>query len=136
MKIILATHGDFCHGIKQSYEMLAGTNDSIIPVSLSSTDTGEFKKEIENLIGNDEYLILCDIFGGSPFNEVSKIALKNPDRIKVFSGLNLPILLECGVMEKAGFNIEKIVSAIKDVAANSCKQFDTSSDPQFEEDIF
>ena len=39
---------------------------------------------------------MVDLFGGSPFNAASRIAIKN-DNIDIVTGVNLPMLLEVSI---------------------------------------
>ena len=34
MKLLLTSHGKFCHGVKESYEMIAGENKDIYSLDL------------------------------------------------------------------------------------------------------
>lgn len=137
MKIIVATHGDFCFGIIHSYKMLAGDNESIIPISLKESDTGEFKRELKEITSNDEkYLILCDLYGGTPFNESIYLQQKYPDRIKTVSGVNLPMLLESGMALNTGVCLDKIVSALFKVGAESIMDFSNEMEMANDDDIF
>lgn len=137
MKIILATHGDFCFGIKKSYEMLAGHNDAIIPVTLSDSDTGEFKKELNEIVNSDEkFLILCDIYGGTPFNESVYLEQKYPSRVKTVGGLNLAMLLETGMAVNSELNLSEIFNMAVNTGIESIKGLDDGGAITNDEDMF
>ncbi|MEY8292663.1 PTS mannose/fructose/sorbose family IIA subunit [Carnobacteriaceae bacterium 52-44] len=99
MKIIVTSHGDLCEGILDSYEMLAGKNENIIAIPLRENDTGEFENKITELVKSidDDILVLCDIYGGTPYNVSYYLYLEQSNRLRVVSGLNLPMLLETGL---------------------------------------
>lgn len=100
MKIILTSHGDFAAGLLSSYEMIAGKNEKIDYVSLTNDGINDFSKKLEEKlqsIRDDKVLILCDLKGGTPFNESYKQLLMRPNDIQIICGMNLPMLIEMGV---------------------------------------
>lgn len=100
MKIIVTSHGALCNGILESYQMIAGSTNNIIAIPLTPDDTGQYKKSLKQVIEKYrqyQLLILCDIAGGTPYNESFQNFLKHPDSIRVISGLNLAMLLEVGL---------------------------------------
>ncbi len=94
-KMIIATHGDFSVGIKQSLQMIAGSAaDGIITYQLrpggSATD---FVKDISETFDSEtQYLILGDLFGASVVN--SFIPLSQESNVFLISGVNLNLALE------------------------------------------
>ena len=138
MKIIVASHGDLCNGLIHSYSMLAGDNDYLVPISLKENDTGQFKKNLEKLLEvNDDFLILCDLYGGTPFNEALYFFQKYPDRIRVVAGVNLPMLLELGftVQTNNEINIDELVNIAINVGSESLRaeDIDTLSEKEEQE---
>lgn len=101
LKILLVSHGDFCSGLLNSYEMIAGDNQQISYVKLDESGIGGFSqkltKVVEELIEEHKVLILSDIKGGTPFNEAYNLFLKYPEKIRVVAGMNLPMLVETGL---------------------------------------
>lgn len=101
MKIILTSHGNFAKGILQSYEMIAGANERISYVTLDEEGIGKFSNtlrcKLDEIIESDDVLILCDLKGGTPYNESFTYALSHQDKVRVVAGLNLPMLIEIGI---------------------------------------
>lgn len=101
MNIILTSHGDFAKGILQSYEMIAGGAERISYVTLDEEGIGKFsntlKSKLDEIIKSDDVLILCDLKGGTPYNESFTYALSHQDKVRVVTGLNLPMLIEIGI---------------------------------------
>lgn len=100
MQIVVTSHGGFCTGALSVYQMVAGKPENITAVSLSFTDTGEFKGELREAVKShlDEgVLILCDIIGGTPYNESYRLMLEHPDKVRLLANMNLPMLLEAGM---------------------------------------
>lgn len=141
MKIIVTSHGNLCEGILNSYEMLAGKNDSITAISLKENDTGEFERELTNIIKLTEgdILVLCDIYGGTPYNIAYYLYLEESDRIRVVSGLNLPMLLETGLSLCNSISLDNVVNVAIDSGTDSIKKADEinlKKEMNSEEDIF
>ncbi|MEQ7046173.1 PTS sugar transporter subunit IIA [Enterococcus gallinarum] len=132
MKILVTSHGALCNGILESFEMIAGQLPNIISLSLSKDDTGQYKKELEDIIvteKEDGLIILCDIIGGTPYNESYRHFLMYPDKVKVVSGLNLAMLMESGLALNNAVDLQELV----DIAIDSGIQSITQAQPILEE---
>ena len=72
IQIILASHGDFCLGIKQTVEMIAGKTDNLETMSFRpGQDPDEYRTQFDKILKDDETnptLVLVDLKGGTPFN--------------------------------------------------------------------
>ena len=100
MHVIVASHGSFCTGAVQVYEMVAGKSEGITAVSLSFDDTGQFAPELRRAVESHlegGVLILCDIVGGTPYNESLRLALEHPQKVELLANMNLPMLIEVGM---------------------------------------
>lgn len=93
---ILATHGSFSEGIKESLKIIYGNTDNIFTVSAYITENVELQdqlKEVFQKINNDkETIVITDLFGGSVNNEL--IRYIESHSIHLLAGLNLPLLIE------------------------------------------
>lgn len=112
MKLLLVSHGTFATGLLESYVMIAGVNSDISAICLTDEGVGDFSKRLQDFVKmhvNDGLLILCDIKGGTPFNEAYREFLANPQQVKVVTGMNLPMLIETGVALQNGGKFEELV---------------------------
>ncbi|MCH3968533.1 MAG: PTS sugar transporter subunit IIB [Atopobiaceae bacterium] len=96
--IVLASHGDFADGIKMSGSMVFGDQENVASVTLQpSMGPDDFKKKLLDAIATfddqDEVLFLVDLWGGTPFNQVSA-QLSSHEKWAVVTGMNLPMLIE------------------------------------------
>lgn len=96
--LVVTSHGDLCNGLVHSLEMIAGKTDTVYTISLNE-GIEAFSQSMENHISEllttyNEILILCDMKGGTPYNEALKQQLTNPGNIKLVAGVNLPMLVE------------------------------------------
>lgn len=121
--IIVMTHGNFGKELIKSAELILGKLQNIYSISLmEGEDPLDLIKKLRTLLSNSEnyFVILTDIFGGSPSNAASRFALH--ENVTVLSGVNLPMLIEAemarmqweteGVTEKL---IQSASEGIKDV---------------------
>lgn len=97
--IILASHGQFAAGIKQSGQMIFGEQDKVEAVTFMPDEgPDDLKAHLEAAIAkfdpDDEVLFLVDLWGGSPFNQSNNIFEAHKDKWAIVTGLNLPMLIE------------------------------------------
>ena len=96
--ILITSHGGMAEGMMQSVKMLVGGQEHMGYVTfgeeMGSDELDElYGEKITGVSPDNQYLVLCDIKGGTPFNVVSRYSFKNED-VAVIYGMNLPILIE------------------------------------------
>ena len=96
--LIIATHGMFSEELLKSSEMIFGSQENVGCITFKPGEgvenlVSKYNKLIEKLDCDDGVLFMVDLFGGSPFNAASILAMKN-DKMEIISGVNLPMLLE------------------------------------------
>lgn len=112
--IILASHGEFANGIRQSGEMIFGEQEKLeTAVLLPSMGPDDLRAELEEKIKKldcQEILFLVDLWGGTPFNQVSALMDGHEENWAVLTGLNLPMLIEAlgsRLMEEKSHDLAK-----------------------------
>ena len=123
--IVLATHGKFAEGIKMSGEMVFGKQDDVEAVTLMpEMGPDDFKAALEKAIAKlsdqKEVLILCDLWGGTPFNQSSGILSKH-DSWAVVTGLNLPMLIEALASRPNAKSAQELASSLVTVGKDGVK---------------
>jgi PTS system mannose-specific IIA component len=121
ISVIIGTHGMFSDEILKSAEMIFGTQENIGSVTFKPGEGIEnliekYNNMISELDSKDGVLFMVDLFGGSPFNAASIIAMKN-DNMEIVTGVNLPMILE--VLGSRDFST---VSELLTIAENSGKE--------------
>ena len=96
--ILITSHGGMAEGMMQSVKMVVGEQEHLDYVTfgeeMGSDELDElYGEKITGVSPDNQYLVLCDIKGGTPFNVVSRYSFKNED-VAVIYGMNLPILIE------------------------------------------
>ncbi|WP_179393996.1 mannose/fructose/sorbose PTS transporter subunit IIA [Lacticaseibacillus absianus] len=97
--IILASHGQFAAGIKQSGQMIFGEQEKVEVVTFMPNEgPDDLKAHLEEAIAKfdpeDDVLFLVDLWGGSPFNQANGLFEAHKDKWAIVTGLNLPMLIE------------------------------------------
>lgn len=92
--LVLISHGRFCEELKNSAEMIMGSQDNIYTVPLLPLEGPEaFKKKFFDTIeGLDEYIVFADLMGGTPCNIISKEIISG-ENIPLYAGMNLPMVI-------------------------------------------
>lgn len=129
--LIVATHGNFASGIISSVNLIAGEQNDLIGVNfVEGQSSEELKQNLEKAISDiscDEILILTDLMGGTPFNISSTIITSTDNKkIKVVSGMNLPMLMEA-VFSREQSGLENLIAVIKESAIDGISDLDAIS---------
>ncbi len=113
--VIVVTHGDLGSSLIRAVKMIAGQQDKLMAYGLFPDQSREdLAAELEQGLADQEqsYLILTDMYGGSPSITATMLA-KGRDNIEVISGVNLPMILEA-VMTRDNLSLEKLAAYIVD----------------------
>ena len=94
-QFIIATHGLFAEGIKNSIEIILGKFENLSTLSCYTDSNFNLKKEIDEILkkyNNKAVIVITDIFGGSVNNLFMEEIPLNKN-IHLITGLNLPLVL-------------------------------------------
>ena len=95
-KIIIASQGTFAEGLLSAAEMIMGKTENISAYGLSNYESPyEISSLIEKQIHekkDDDWIILCDISGGSIHNQLVKLCCN--EHVYVIGGCTLSMVLE------------------------------------------
>jgi len=118
MKLLLVSHGNLAKEMFNVLRMITGKSDDVDYLTLPyGVDLNKYKNDIiAHVDGSDELLILCDLFGGSPFM-ISSGLLGNDEcknKIAIITGMNLPMVLEIAT-QMPGKTLEEMRSLAVDI---------------------
>ncbi len=115
-QLVLISHGKFCEALKESTEMIMGPQENIHTVPLLPEEGQEqFKEKFEKEIASlDNFVVLCDLMGGTPCTVVSKMIMRGAD-IKLYAGMNMPMVIEFINSEMVDKEPDLINAAINNV---------------------
>ena len=96
--VVLTGHGSFAPGLADSLRLIAGEQERFAAVAftpeLSPEDLSARLLNAVEQVGKEGVLILCDLAGGTPFNETVKLLSTLTCPAEVLAGVNLPALIE------------------------------------------
>lgn len=135
--IILASHGEFANGIKQSSEMIFGPQQDVQAVCLYPNEgPDDFRKKLEDAIATlsdqEQVMILCDLWGGTPFNQSSALMKGHEDTWAIVTGMNLPMIIEAYGQRFGTENAHEIATHVCKTAEEGCKTVPESLQPVME----
>lgn len=98
-KVIVVTHGGLAESFYETAGMFIAERSGLAVLGLG-VDLEKFKNKLSSAViesEETEFLILADLFGGTPFNLAAALcreARMAGKQIEILTGLNLPMLLE------------------------------------------
>jgi mannose/fructose-specific phosphotransferase system component IIA len=114
MKILLASHGKLAEGMKNTLEIIMGEQKQISTISAYlddipfDTKLDEYMKTVD--FDNDTLIIVSDVFGGSVNQKV--LGKVDMSKVKLISGMNLPLLLELVMLNESNITDEKLTNIV------------------------
>ena len=133
--LILASHGDFASGILQSVSMIFGEQSNVKAIALQPSEgPDEFRLKVEKAIdtfeNKDEVLFLVDLWGGTPFNQISALIDGHEDKWAIVTGLNLPMLIETYASRLSMESAHEIATHIIEVSREGVKVHPEKLEPE------
>lgn len=119
-RIILASHGELAQGLADTAKMIAGSAAEGVQVcSLQSGGTADtFAKELLTKVLDEpdtEFIILTDLYGASVCTAMT--CLVRYPNVKLFTGMNLPMLLAVCLEHTGSLCEESIAEVMKSARA-------------------
>lgn len=113
INILIVTHGNFGKELLKSSEMIIGKIDNVECISFNLGDNySDLCKKVEDYIvknGNEDLIVFTDMYGGSPFNAVTKL-MKNNEFFHI-TGINLPLFIDIAI-NKNTYTMDDIAEKI------------------------
>ena len=122
--VIVAAHGHLAEGLIASSAMIAGPQEDLVAVTFESSEgpddlLAEYADAVEKS-PSDQYLILVDLLGGSPYNAAARFAAAREDA-DVVTGVNLPMLIEVLGGRLTGGTLAELVEKARTAGAGGVK---------------
>ena len=114
INILLVTHGNFGKELLRSSELIIGSIEGAESISFQQGDSfellsGKVEEAIGRLSKKSDLIVFTDMYGGSPFNAVSRF-MKNNNFYHI-TGINFPLFIDIAVNRDA-YNLEEIAEKI------------------------
>ena len=130
-EVILVAHGRLATELKTSLNMIYGQTPQFHAVEfLPSEGFDTVKEKLQAQLDElgSHVLIMCDIFGGTPFNAACAVAMAAADReIEVISGMSMPLALEAVVMLQND-DVKSIVDGLIESSKAMVRRFEAAAD--------
>ena len=122
--LVIAAHGYFAEGLLASSAMIVGPQEDAVAVTFDPSEgpddlLAKYAAATE-ASSSTEYLLLVDLFGGSPYNAAARFAAARDDA-DVVTGVNLPMLVEVLARRMAGADLAALVEVAKTAGLNGVK---------------
>lgn len=125
IRLIITGHGHYASGIESSLSLLAGKNEEVSYVDFLEEDSDVSLKEkiMKVLVQHDsaQFLLVCDIVGGTPFNVCAAIA-NGSDNIETVGGCNVMGILET-IFQKDNMTLPGLADFIIDTTKQGAAKF-------------
>lgn len=117
--------------------MIFGKQQDVQAVCLYPNEgPDDFRKKLEDAIATlsdqNQVLILCDLWGGTPFNQSSALIKGHEDTWAIVTGMNLPMIIEAYGQRFGTENAHEIATHVCQTAAEGCKTVPESLQPKNE----
>lgn len=113
INILLVTHGDFGKELLKSSELIIGNVEKAESISFHQGDSFESLlnrvEESVNKSPDDELIVFTDMYGGSPYNAVTR-AMKNRDFYHI-TGINFPLFIDIAIARDS-YSLDEIAEKI------------------------
>lgn len=125
-KIVIASHGTMAAGIKNTLELISGSQPSITALCFY-TDDQAIDHKVDALFNNlkpEDQLIICTDIAFGSVNQLfmKKSAALNKKNVLLISGMNLPLLL--GIATTPGKLTPMQIDSMIDQAQSSLSRVD------------
>lgn len=112
INILIVTHGNFGKELLKSSELIIGPVEGAESISFMQGDSFEslfdkVKEAVERL-SKDDLIVFTDMYGGSPFNAVTRL-LKNNNFYHI-TGINFPLFIDIAV--NRDYSLEEVAEKI------------------------
>ena len=122
-QFIIATHGLFAEGIKNSIEIILGKFENLSTLSCYTKSDFNLKSEIDNILkkyNDKKIIVITDIFGGSVNNLFMEEIPLNKN-IHLITGLNLPLVLNLLGKQENYLIPEELIQNSMEISSDAVK---------------
>lgn len=136
-KLLIATHGRFADGIRNTMEIIIGAVEGAEALCAYVTQDFDMDRTAENYIkalgDADELIVVTDVAGGSVANTFAKYCSK---KVMVLTGCNFPMLVTLALQLDADVPLEELVKEAIDAGRDGiCCMNEVLSGQEKEDDF-
>lgn len=121
---LIVTHGGLAYELLKAAQTIEGNLQSIEAVPLEWSDSVEQAHEkieaaLTRIGALEGVIIFTDMFGGTPSN--ISLSFLEKDRVEIVTGVNLPMIVKFGSLQKSAGDLTNLAQVIRDRGAKSIK---------------
>ncbi len=123
--VVLTGHGRYAYGMADSLFLTMGEQEAFAAIEFTPDVTPEelsAKLKAAAETTGDEVLILCDMAGGTPFNETIKLLPELNREVEVLAGISLPVLIEA-CMDRDDKNVHELAEQLLETGHSTLTRF-------------
>jgi len=131
--IIIVGHGTFASGISSMLTLVMGECPNMYFVDFTQDLTSKNLEDKFNELykkTNGDILFLCDIAGGTPFNQAAMLMHKNNKKYNVLGGLSIPLILDILDRRESVSDCKILLEESRKAAYESMNIFGETKDEQ------
>lgn len=122
--VLVLSHGNFCEQLVKSTAMIAGPLENTKAVALQEGESpdafGERVKEaVAELDSGEGVLVLADLFGGTPFNQIGSLGREL--HVEIVTGMNMPMLLQVSLEKENAASLTELADNAKKAGQEAVK---------------
>lgn len=124
--VVLTGHGRYAYGMADSLFLTMGQQENFAAIEFTPDVTPEELsakiRAAADSMGEDGVLILCDMAGGTPFNETIKLLPQLQREVEVLAGISLPILVEA-CMDREDKTVHELAEQLLETGRSTLMRF-------------
>ena len=134
VSIIVAAHGKSAPALLETAQMILGNFENVTPVEFLPGQgpedlIAEYQKIADARPAEEPFLLLVDLFGGSPYNAGARFAAERPNT-DVVSGVNIPMLIEViSGMNRKTATLESLAQKAQKAGSKGIRSFQEAMNP-------
>ncbi len=117
--IVLLSHGPFAGACVESVAMLQGVQENLAAFGLEPTDElADYTAAVLDAVRAfpDGSIIMVDLYGGTPCNQMMLAALKEGLDLHIISGFGLPMVVDACSLRSAELKGDELLTQIEEIA--------------------
>lgn len=127
VNVIISTHGEMSKYTLELSKMVLGEFNYLSAVTFLPGEGTEhlltkYNEELEKFNNDYDTLFLVDLFGGSPYNAASTLAVNN-EKMDIVTGVNAPMLLELLDAREDIHNVKELKEVAKESGKSGIEVF-------------
>lgn len=126
LTVVVTGHGHFATGMKSMLDLVLGGSEETCFIDFSEgMSVQDLKRKFEEMYTQKKgnIVFLCDISGGTPFNQASILMYEHGQNGGVIGGISIPLILEVLDARESSSDVQQILNQGRIAAHENIKIF-------------